>query len=148
MVGASIQFVNFAEVMNGLKSRKEKVQPVLVKTAKQMGVVTMNEVHPLTNKKSHTWDNSIHVEVHEIETGKVELWAGSKGAFNGKGYNYGARQERLYHPIEIGWHRADSARHDIFQKNITEGLGGRASATRAIAESISENFEFANMGGF
>ncbi len=145
MPGTGIQFTNMSEVLNGLKSRKDKVQPVLVKTAKQMGVMAANEIHPLTNKKTHNWDNSIHPEVHELEIGKVELWVGSKGAFSKDGYNYGARQERLYHPIEIGFHKALPAMRDLYQTNVTEGLGGRTSAVKAISQAAVD--EFAMMSG-
>jgi hypothetical protein len=34
------------------------------KTARQMDVLATNEIHLLTSKKTGSWDNSIHSEVH------------------------------------------------------------------------------------
>lgn len=114
---SSIQFVNLGEVLAGIEARKKKLDD-LPKLAKQMGVLALNEIHPLTHKKTGNWDSSIHAEVSEAGAFKVELWVGSKGAFSGSGYNYGARQEKLYHPIEIGYHKAQPAMVDLWNEKM------------------------------
>jgi len=116
-VKASFEFLNMGQVLRGIKEKQEKLK-ALEPTAKKMGVLATNEIHPLTRKKSGNWDESIHAEVHPMGNFKVELWVGSKGAFSEGGYNYGARQERLYHPIEIGWHKARPGMIDLWQKII------------------------------
>jgi hypothetical protein len=114
---ASIEWTNMGEVMAKMKAREEKLKGAQ-KIARQMGVLALNEIHPLTHKKSNTWDNSIHAEVHEIKSFVWELWVGSKGAFSGTGYNYGKRQEDLFHPIEIGWHKAWPRMMDLFNEKM------------------------------
>lgn len=136
-----IEFVNLGEVLAGIKARTEKLNQI-PRVARQMGVLALNEIHPLTAKKSNTWDNSIHAEVHELGAFKWELWVGSKGAFAANGYNYGARQERLAHPIEIGWGRAQGPMSDLWNAKMHGAL------SRSVAGSISESFEFENMAGF
>jgi hypothetical protein len=143
MTGAKIEFTNLDQVMARLKDKTKNIEATLEKTAKQMGVLATNEIHPLTAKKSNTWDNSIHAEVKKIGSMKVELWVGSKGAFN-NGYNYGARQERLHHPIAMGWARAEGAMKDLFQRNITAGLGGRSITQNIASDNVDE---FASMSG-
>ena len=112
-----IQFVNLPEVLAGIEARKKRLDD-LPKLAKQMGVMALNEIHPLTHKKTGNWDSSIHAEVSEVGAYKYELWVGSKGAFSGTGYNYGKRQEDLYHPIEIGWHKANPAMVDLWNSKM------------------------------
>jgi hypothetical protein len=125
---ASIEWTNMREVMAGIKAREEKLKSA-PKIARQMGVLALNEIHPLTNKKYNTWDDSIHAEVHEIRSFVWELWVGSKGAFAGEsgkkgsltdngGYNYGKRQEDLYHPVEIGWFKAWPRMQDLFNEKM------------------------------
>jgi hypothetical protein len=106
-----------------------------------MGLLATNEIHPLTQKKTGNWDNSIHAEVKQLKSFQWELWVGSKGAFSDKGYNYGAKQERLNHPIEIGWGRARGPMVDLWNK-IMHGV-----ASSSITESMPDNFEFASMAG-
>ncbi len=142
---AGITFTNFKEVMMGMQKRIDRIEGTLEKAGKQMGILAENEIHPLTNKKSHNWDNSIKSRVQKIGPFKFELWVGSKGAFNGKGYNYGARQERLFHPIETGWHRSMPARLDTFQRLVTAGLAGRSVSQNISSGSVDE---FASMAGF
>jgi len=114
---ASIEWTNRGEVMARMKAREEKLKSA-PKIARQMGILALNEIHPLTHKKSNTWDNSIHAEVHEVKSFVWELWVGSKGAFNGAGYNYGKRQEDLYHPIETGWFKAWPRMMDLFNEKM------------------------------
>jgi len=148
-----IEFTNASQVMASLNNRVKNIEATLEKTAKQMGVLATNEIHPLTHKLTTTWDSSIHAEVKKIGAMKVELWVGSRGAFAGNppsdkpngGFNYGARQERLFHPIERGWIAAQSEMKNLFQRNITAGLGGR-SITQNIASSGID--EMASMAGF
>jgi len=139
-----IEFTNAAQVMASLNNRVKNIEATLEKTAKQMGVLATNEIHPLTAKKTGNWDSTIHAEVKKLGSLKVELWVGSKGAFS-NGYNYGAFQERTRHPIEMGWIRAQSEMKNLFQRNITAGLGGR-SITQNIASSGID--EMASMAGF
>ena len=120
-----IQFTNLGEVLAGMEKRQQRLNDI-PKLAKQMGVLATNEIHPLTHKKSTTWDSTIHAEVSQIGAHKWLLWVGSRGAFAGNppsktdngGYNYGARQERLYHPIEIGWHKANPAMADLWNAKM------------------------------
>lgn len=145
MPSCSIEFTNLKEVLAGIEARKKKLEDV-PKAARQMGVLALNEIHPLTNKKSHTWDNSIHAEVTQISAFKWQLWVGSKGAFNKTGYNYGKRQEDLYHPIRIGWHKAWPRMVDQWNK-VVHGVAGRTiSSEGSFGESIAS--EFGNMAGF
>ena len=137
---AKIEFVNMGQVMAGIKKRQEKLKNI-PKVARQMGLLATNEIHPLTQKKTGNWDNSIHAEVKQLKSFQWELWVGSKGAFSDKGYNYGAKQERLNHPIEIGWGRARGPMVDLWNK-IMHGV-----ASSSITESIPDNFEFASMAG-
>ena len=113
----SISFTNWGEVLAGIEARKKKLDD-LPKLAKQMGVMALNEIHPLTHKKTGNWDSSIHAEVSEVGAYKYELWVGSKGAFSGTGYNYGKRQEDLFHPIDIGFHKAQPAMVDLWNEKM------------------------------
>ena len=61
---------------------------------------------------------------------KYELWVGSKGAFSGTGYNYGKRQEDLYHPIEIGYHKAQPKMMDLWN----EKMKGIVTANAAMSD--------------
>ena len=115
---SGIEFVNLGEVLAGIEARKKKLED-LPKLAAQMGVLALNEIHPLTNKKTGNWDASIHAEVSEVGAFRYELWVGSKGAFSGNGYNYGERQERLYHPIQIGCMRAEPGMKDLWFSSMS-----------------------------
>lgn len=136
---ARIQFTNINEVLAGFE-KKKKLLDQLPQVAKQMGQLAVNEIKPLCNVKSGTWQGSIHAEVTQQGRDRVELWVGSKGAFSGDGYNYGAKQERLYHPIEIGVHKALPAMTDHWN----QAMHGQASRT----VSSSNIDEFGMMGGF
>jgi hypothetical protein len=142
MAGIDIQFTNAAQIKASLDAKAKNIEATLEKTARQMGVLATNEIHPLTHKKSNTWDNSIHADVKKIGPFKYELWVGSKGAFTKAGYNYGARQERLNHPIERGFMSAESGMKDLFQRNITAGLGGRSITQNIASDNVDE---FASM---
>ena len=137
---AKIEFVNLREVQAGLKKRQEKLKNI-PKVARQMGTLATNEIHPLTAKKTGNWDSTIHAEVKQLKSFTWELWVGSKGAFSANGYNYGARQERLNHPIEMGWGRARGPMVDLWNK-VMHGV-----ASSRITESVPDNFEFASMAG-
>ena len=113
----NIEFTNLGEVLAGIEARKKRLDD-LPKLAKQMGVLALNEIHPLTNKKTGNWDASIHAEVSDLGEYKYELWVGSKGVFSGNGYNYGAQQEKLYHPIEMGCHKAQPAMVDLWNEKM------------------------------
>ena len=145
MPGIGILFTNAAQIKASMDAKIKNIEATLEKTAKQMGVLATNEIHPLTAKKTGNWDNSIHAEVSQLGPMKYELWVGSKGAFSKDGYNYGARQERLNHPIEMGWGRAQAPMKDLFQRNITAGLGGRAITQNVIPSNVDE---MASMAGF
>jgi hypothetical protein len=145
---SSISFTNLGEVLASIEAKKKKLEDI-PKLAAQMGVLALNEIHPLTNKKTGNWDSTIHAEVSEVGPHKYELWVGSKGAFTGvsgaissvksegkmtktfkknvkkaqksgegTGYNYGKRQEDLYHPIEIGYHKAQPAMVDLWNEKM------------------------------
>lgn len=137
---AKIEFVNMGQVMAGIKKRQEKLKNI-PKVARQMGVLATNEIRPLCAVKTGNWRDSVHAEVKQLSSFKWELWVGSKGAFSANGYNYGAKQERLNHPIEAGWGRARVPMSDLWNK-IMHGV-----ASSSITESIPENFEFASMAG-
>ena len=113
----SIQFTNLGEVLAGIEAKKKRLDD-LPKLAAQMGVLALNEIHQLTHKKTGNWDASIHSEVTDLGGFKVELWVGSKGAFSGSGYNYGKRQEDLYHPIAEGCHKAEPAMVDLWNEKM------------------------------
>ena len=135
-----IELINKQVIQASLDAKGKGIQAVLEKTAKQMGVLATNEIHPLTAKRTGNWDSTIHAEVHLLSVGKVELWVGSMGAFSKDGYNYGALQEHTRHPIEIGWTKAQPAMRDLFQKNITAGLGGR-EVSQSINSRNADEFE-------
>ena len=135
-----IELLNERVVRSSLEGKQKRIQAVLEKTAKQMGILATNEIHPLTAKKTGNWDSTIHAEVHLLSVNKVELWVGSTGAFSKDGYNYGALQEHTRHPIEIGWTKAQPQMRDLFQKNITAGLGGR-EVSQSISSRNADEFE-------
>jgi hypothetical protein len=142
MAGIDIKFLNADKIIQGLNDRVKNIESTLEKTAKGMGVLACNEIHPLTHKKTGNWDSTIHAEVSKLGPMKYELWVGSRGAFNGSGYNYGARQEKLNHPIERGWQSAQGEMKDLFQRNITAGLQGKS-----ITGSVSGPDEMSTMAG-
>lgn len=135
-----IEFTNLGEVLAGIEKRKKKLADI-PKLARQMGVMACNEIHPLTHKKSNNWDNSIHAEVKQIGAHKWELWVGSRGAFSGTGYNYGKRQEDLFHPIAIGWHKAQPAMSDLWNSRMKE------ITTISALMSDFQDFDFGSMAG-
>jgi hypothetical protein len=137
---SSISFTNLNEVLAGIEKRKKKLDD-LPKLARQMGVMATNEIHPLTHKKSHNWDNTIHAEVKEVGSYKWELWVGSRGAFSGTGYNYGKRQEDLFHPIAIGWHKAQPAMSDLWNSRMKD------LETISRLMSDFQDFDFGSMAG-
>ena len=129
-----IKCLNLDKIVADLEARSQSMDATLEKTAKQMGILATNEIHPLTAKKTGNWDSTIYAKVTKLGPFKYELWVGSKGAFtNGKkndipgddtpnGRNYGADQEHLNHPIEMGWNAAQAAMKDLYQRNITAGV--------------------------
>jgi hypothetical protein len=144
-----IELINRQVIEANLDAKDKRIQAVLEKTAKQMGILATNEIHPLTAKKTGNWDSTIHAEVHSTpDLNRVELWVGSYGAFSKDGYNYGALQEHTRHPIEIGWNKAQAAMRDLFQKNITAGLQGREVTQNISTSAKSGNAdEFEMMAG-
>lgn len=145
MPAAKIEFTNIKEVLAGIEARKKKLLDV-PKAARQMGVLACDEIHPRTNKKTGNWDGTIHAEVTQLSSFKWLLWVGSKGAFNGKGYNYGKRQEDLYHPISIGYHKAWPRMVDLWNQ-VIHGVASRTvTSGGSFGESMTD--EFSNMAGF
>jgi hypothetical protein len=142
MAGIDIKFINADKIIQGLNDRVKTIEDTLEKTAKGMGVLACNEIHPLTHKKTGNWDGTIHAEVSKLGPMKYELWVGSKGAFAANGYNYGARQEALFHPINQGWNAAQSEMQDLFQRNITAGLQGKS-----ITQNVAAPDEMGMMAG-
>ena len=140
-----IEFTNAAQVMAGLQNRVKNIEKTLEATATGMGNLAVNEIKPLCRVRTGNWRDSIHKEVKKLGSMKYELWVGSRGAFSASGSNYGAVQERLHHPIEMGRMRAEAGMRDLFQRNITAGLGGK-SITQNIASSNID--EFGSMAGF
>jgi cytolysin (calcineurin-like family phosphatase) len=140
-----IQFTNAAKIIASIDSRVKNIEQTLEATATGMGNLALNEIKPLCRVQSGNWRDSIHKEVKKLGSMKYELWVGSRGAFGAGGYNYGAKQERLHHPIEMGRQKAEAGMRDLFQKNITAGLGGK-SITQNIASSNID--EFGSMAGF
>lgn len=106
--------VNAEELIQNWIARKNRAMPVAEQIAWQMGHTAENEIHPITRKKTGQWDSSIHTEVIN-EGDRIKLWVGSHGAFSPRGYNYGALQEALNHPIEIGFHRALPDMREFFR---------------------------------
>jgi len=139
---ASIELINLAELQNGIKHKLEDIQKAQMLAARQMGIVTKQTMqaevppHVITGN----WQKSINYQVNRISDLKVEMTCGSNGA---ERYYY--VREALDHPIEIGWHKVQPQLQDIYQKIITEGLGGR-SVTQNIASSNID--EFGSMAGF
>lgn len=117
-----ITWTNMREVMDGMAARQKKLEDV-PKLARQMGAIATAETKKLAPDPLHVqsgnWRKSIHAEVKEVGGCKWELWFGSRGAFSeDNGYNYGAKQERLYHPIEIGWNRAWPKMLDLWNEKM------------------------------
>lgn len=141
---SSISFTNLGEVLAGMEKRKKKLDG-LPKLARQMGVMATNAIHSLPpdimRRKSSNWANTIHAEVKEIGSYKWELWVGSRGAFSGTGYNYGKRQEDLYHPIAIGWHKAQPGMSDLWNSRMKD------LETISRLMSDFQDFDFGSMGG-
>jgi hypothetical protein len=142
-----IQFTNAAKIIASIDSRVKNIEQTLEATATGMGNLAVNEIAPLCRVgPTGNWRRSVHKEVKKLGPMKYELWVGSRGAFSKEdGYNYGAKQERLHHPIEMGRQKAEAGMRDLFQKNITAGLGGK-SITQNIASSNID--EFGSMAGF
>ena len=138
---SSIQFVNQAEVLAGIRRKLEDIQKAHVTAAKQMGIVAKQVIQaevPPHVVTSH-WQKSINYHVEKISDLVTELTVGSNGA-----ERYYSIQENLNHPIEIGWNRVQPEMTNIYQRVISEGLGGR-SVTQTIASSGID--EFSMMGG-
>lgn len=113
-----IQFTNLGEVLAGMEKRQQRLNDI-PKLAKQMGVLALNEIRPLCHVLSGTWQGSWQApKVEEIGSFKYLLTVYSSGAFTDAGYNYGARQERLFHPGDIGWHKANPAMIDLWNSKM------------------------------
>jgi hypothetical protein len=108
--------------------------------ARQMGIVTKQAMQDGCVVVTGHWQKSISYQVNRISDLKVEMTCGSNGA-----ERYFYVQEATRHPIEIGFHQVTPQLADIYQKVITEGLGGR-SVTQNIASSNVD--EFGMMAGF
>lgn len=163
-----IQFVNIGEVLAGLKKQQEtlenipkaakqmgvlavnEIKPLCnVKTGNWRDTIHA-EVHDLGKYKVELWVGSkgafsgVSSVIAEAKEAKIfhgtlrknVRKAQSSGA--GSGYNYGVRQERLFHPIEIGWFRAQPAMMDLWNQII------HGQASRLVASPD----EFSNMAGF
>lgn len=146
-MSVSISFTNAAQVIASMKSKAANIEKALEATATGMGNLAVNEIKPLCRVgPTGNWRRSVHKEVKKLGAMKYELWVGSRGAFSDEGgYNYGAKQERLHHPIEQGWWQAQAGMKDLYQRNITAGLGGK-SITQNIATSDVD--EMSMMAGF
>jgi hypothetical protein len=135
---SSIQFTNMGEVIAGMNARVAKLNSI-PKVAAQMGVLALNEIKPLCAVKTGTWQGSWQAKVKDMGRYRFELVVFSSGAFNGKGFNYGLLQERLNHPGEMGWNRAQQAMKDQWNSAM-HGI-----ASRTISNAVDE---FASMAGF
>ena len=166
---SSIQFVNLGEVLAGIRARTEKLEqiPKIAKqmgvlatneihplTNKKTGNWDASihaEVKELGNFKWELWVGSkgafsgvasaitsLKAEGKYTKEVRKKVKAAQKSG-SGSGYNYGARQERLYHPIEIGWFKAQPRMTDLWQQKM-RGLASRTVAT-------GEHFEFGAMAG-
>jgi hypothetical protein len=139
---SSISFLNMNEVMRGMTRSLESIKKAQRQAAIQMGMVCKQEMQaqvPPHIVTSH-WQKSIQFWIEPISDLKLILTVGSNGA-----ERYYFIQEALNHPCETGLHRATPQMTDIYQKVITEGLGGR-SVTQNV--SINNIDEFASMSGF
>lgn len=106
-MAAKIDFLNKGEFIAACKARSERVKAAVPLAANQMGVIALNNIHPLTPKKTMNLDGSYFAEVTDKGFAKAELWVGSQGAFSENGYNYVPIQEFVYHPhLRPGWHQA------------------------------------------
>ncbi len=126
-----ITCTNLGEVLSNMSNHMDRVKQAQMTAAKQMGIVakqTMQAEVPPHIVTSH-WQKSINYHVERISDAKVLLVVGSNGA-----ERYYFLQEALNHPIEIGWHKVQPQLTDIYQKVITEGLGGR-SVTQNVSGS-------------
>lgn len=146
---ASIEFVNQDEIINGVKRKLEDIQKAQMVCAKQMGIIAKQVIQaevPPHIVTSH-WQKSIGYQVTRINDLQVEMTVGSNGA---ERYYY--LQEDINHPIAIGWHKVQPQLTDIYQKVITEGLGGRSvtqnvSGSGGMGGQESGFDEFSMMGG-
>lgn len=146
---ASIEWLNKAEVMAGMKHKLADIQKAQMTAAKRMGItakqVMQAEVPP--HVITGAWQKSIGYHIARISDLKIELTVGSNGA-----ERYFYLQEALNHPISIGWHKVQPQLRDIYQKVITEGLGGRSvtqnvSGSGGMGGQESGFDEFSMMGG-
>jgi hypothetical protein len=103
---------NVDEIAVRLRTKKEKIDAVLEKTANQCGVLCKNASDPMTPYKSGTLMGSIVPEVTQEGPGEWQLWFGSHGAFGeiwvktGEPYNYAPLQEYYFGMIAGGWFTA------------------------------------------
>jgi len=118
---------NITEFRAELERRKEKLNEAVQLTGRQCAILGKNNVikevppHIRTGNWRDSWDGKSE------ETGPaqahVEIW--SPGAFAENGFNYGALQEALNHPGEIGVHISEPEFKERWQANITNGIYGR-----------------------
>ncbi len=138
-MSVSITFNNSAKIIADLQAKTKNIEQVLESTAEGMGDLAVNAIKPLCKVDSGNWRRSVHKEVKKLGPMKYELWVGSRGAFSKEnGYNYGAKQERLHHPIEAGYAAAQDAMKDLYQRNITQGLQGKGITRSISSESVDE----------
>ena len=131
-------FLNLKQALADIETAKKKAEDA-VKVARQMGIIATNAIKQNCNVKSGTWQGSWQSKVNDLGGGKAELVVFSPGAFAASGYNYGARQEALYHPGAIGWQQSEQAMKDLWN----QAIHGVASST------VTSGFDqFGNMGGF
>jgi len=137
-----IKFTNASQIMAALDAKVKNIEKTLESTATGMGNLAVNEIKPLCHVRTGNWRDSVHAEVKSLGPMRYELWVGSRGDFNGSGYNYGAKQEALNHPVAMGWQAAQGEMRELYQKNITAGLQGKS-----ITRPVSGPDEFAGMTG-
>ena len=134
---AALEFINLHEVLAKIEAKKKKIEDA-PKVAAKMGIIAKNAIQQNCNVQSGNWRDSWKSEVNDLGNFKSELVVYSPGAFSDNGYNYGARQERLNHPGEIGWHQSIPAMTDLWNQAIH-------GATSSL---VSGADEFSMMGGF
>ena len=143
-----IQFTNLGEVLAGMEKRQQRlkdipklakqmgilatneIHPLTHKKTNNWDSTIHAEVKEIGSFKWELWVGSrgaftgvssaitaAKTEGAMTKTFKKNVKAAQKSGA-GSGYNYGARQERLYHPIEIGWHKANPAMADLWNAKM------------------------------
>ena len=138
---SGIQLINLGEVQAGIKRKLEDIQKAQMVCAKQMGIAARQVIRaevPPHIVTSH-WQKSINYHVARISDLKVEMTVGSNGA-----ERYYELQERINHPIAIGWHKVQPQLTDIYQRVITQGLLGKQVTQNVSSDDVDE---FSMMSG-